>query len=640
MFSALTIPNQYMHGYSYIPLQGNEPNAYLTENYEYIIDVAYNKLQIVSAEGVSFNGDLATKLTFSQNHKYKRGGVLRLYDSSGAYSGYITIISIPSNLSIIANFVLEQAITGSTYTSNAVSYSFLPSPVGDFKVDLSETTRNFLSQDEQFDSNDCFAGDNTRFNFDIHIGHKGKAVFNFYDNLSSSGDAGFISSGYTSVSDVPFQIGDEIIIHQDLYSWDYTDNYFAEGYLAFTGTSSNIFFTGDTVTITGQITQPYYNGPTTVVSAGTNYVVVNKTHTTSTPAEPGTIFGVVTPQYNTTAVIKDIYYSTAFTGVVIVTNIGHSENTPPIGGTIKHIDGRLIKNFDEYIATGFSSFNSVIDNEEYSMTDFNRFVIKNSAYKENNISTLLSNDLTKKYRIELETKSWLLFHNYSNNYANGVKYTWYGQSGNLLGTSYLPNISDNKLDFYAPVGINQVLSSSNRTDTGATLSSIVDDIFTYKVEGSFSGTQRTNAITFEVNDDCSMYEMYHILWKDKHGSWLSYPFKYIANLSEESDKKTYYKNSGNWNNGVFSFNTWDRGTTEFYSKNRSKIRINSGIVEQFENEIIKDLFYSSRRYIQMPNGDIYGCIITNNNLPLGDDFVEGVYNYTFDVQLTNNKIRL
>lgn len=650
-FSALTIPNQYMHGYSYIPFQGKDNQSFNIDEFKYIIDVAYNKIQIASAQGTSINGELVTKLTFNQDHNYKRGEVLRLYDSTGVYSGYITVLSVPSNLSIIANFILETAITGSTFTSNSVSYEMLPSPEGDFKIDISETTRNFLTQNTEFNMNDCFAGPDTRFQFDLHVGHKGKAIYEFYDNAFVGGNAGFISSGYTSVADVPFQIGDAIIIQQELYSWNFFGNFFnpdpsfTNGLLGLTGLTNHIFTTGDTLTVTGQITHPEYNGYATVVQVRTGVtgmgLVISKPYSLSSPSpdEAGGAFGVVTPQYNTTAVITDITY-TPGVGVIIITNLNYAEATPPIGGTIMHIDGRLISEFDEYVSTGFTSYNSAIDNEEYTMTGMSKYVIKASASTENYISTLLSENIKQHYRIEPDSKSWLLFHNYADDYANGVKYTWVAKNGSTLATSFLPNISSNKRDFYAPVGIDQLLASTNRVDTGASLASIKDSIFRYRVEGSSSSTTRTNVIRFELNDDCSMYDKYHMMWKDKHGSWLSFPFNYIANITEESDKSSYYKTSGEFNNGTFGYNTWDRGTTEFYSKNRTKIRVNTGIVEQFENEIIKDLFHSAHRYIQFPDGNIYGCTITNSNLPLGDDFVEVVYNYTFDVQLTNNKIRL
>ncbi len=639
MFSAITVPNQYMHGYAAVPLQVVDTESNLTENYQYIINVTYDKKILATSSGIQFDGQVFTRLNFSDAHEFKVGEVIFLTQASGLYTGYYTIAQIISSTSIVIDLPLSSAITGTTSVSHVIPYLMLPSPDGDIKEDLSYVIRNKVRENTEFDSNDCFAGDDTRFDFDINLGHKGQALFTFYDNVFSNGNVGFINSGITATTQTPFQIGDQIIIQQDLYSWDYTDNFFKEGYLAFTGLTNNNFFTGDTVTVTGQITQPYYNGPTTVVSAGTGYVVVNKTFTTSTPAEPGTIFGIVTPQYNTTATITNIYVATGVTGVIIETSVGFSEATQPIGGTIKHIDGRLIDTFNEVVLTGFSIFNSALDQEEYTMTDMNQYVVKNSGYTNNNFSTLLSSG--PSYRIEQPTKSWLLLHNYTNDYANGVKYVWRNSAGNVLGASFLPNISSNKLDFYAPVGIDQLLSSTNRIDTGATLISIVDSIATYSVEGSLSGsTQRTNPIYFELNNDCSMYDMYHLMWKDKHGSWLSYPFKYMANVSEDTEKKSYYKSSGRFSGGQLRFNTWDRGQTEFHSKNRGKIRLNSGIVEQSENEIIKDLFDAAHKYVQLPNGDILGCSITNNSLPLGDELIEGVFNYTFDIQLSNNKIRL
>ncbi len=640
-FSATTIPNQYMHGYKDVPLRVVDTDVFTIGQYKYMVNITHNQEVVNTSQSVSLNGVVMTSLTFIAPHEFKVGQVIYLSQASNLYTGYYTIMQA-SSLSIVINLTLGAAITETTYINNCIPFLYSPSPSGDIKLDISDALRNFVTEDTQFDSNDCFAGDHTRFEYDINVGHQGQALFTFNDNLFVTGNVGFINSGMTAVTQTSFQIGDQIIIQQDLYSWNYDDNFFDLGDLGFTGSTSHNFTTGDTITITGQITAPSYNGMATVVRVpDVNSLVTSKAFLPTTPVEPGTIFGVVTPQYNTTATITNIYYtaSTASTGVVIVTDVAFSEATQPIGGTIKHTDGRLTSTFNELTITGLSIYNSAIDEAEYLMTDFNKYIIKNSAYTENNITTILQQDF--QYRIEPSTKSWLLFHNYADDFANGVKYVWRNQGGIVLGASFLPNISTNKRDFYAPVGINQLLASANRVDTGATLSSIVDDIYSYSIEGSESGsTQLTNAIEFKLNNDCSMFDLYHLLWKDKHGSWLSYPFKYMANISEDTEKKEYYKTSGKWDNGTFGFDSWDRGATEFYSRNRGKIKLNSGIVEEFENEIIKDLFDSSHRYIQFPDGKIYGAIITNTSLPLGDDFIEGVYNYTFDVQLVNNKIRL
>jgi hypothetical protein len=636
-YSALTSPHTYMNAYSFIPLRINDTNAGDIEAYKYVINILYNKLEVTGSTSVSYFNNVFTQFNYASAHEYDRGDILFLNDSSNDYTNYYTVMSVPSSTSVILDLVPGAPITGSVQTANVIKYKFSPSPDGDAKFDLSNTIKDFVSQNLQ-DVNEIYAGPDTRFDYDIVAGYEGKAIFEFYDNTFVSGNVGFVNSGLTAVTQVDFQVGDEIIIQQDLYEWNYTDNYFAEGYLAFTGTSSNIFFTGDTVTVAGQITQPYYNGETTVVSAGTNYVVVNKTFTTSTPVEGGTIYGVPVPEYNTTATITDIYYS-AGTGVVIVTDIGFAQNTPAIGGTIKHADGRIINSFTQLELTGFSAYNSFVNHFDYSITEFDKYVCQVRTSTANNISTILGG--TSKFRIEESTKSWLLAHGDNLlGFPLSPRYTFYNAAGTLLSVTRMTNTSGYD-DFYFPIGIDQILQSTNLvTTSGSDLSAITNSVAYYKVEVERLASVASNPVWFELNDDCSRYELYHLTWKDARGSWISYPFKYLSQDTIDVDRKNYYQTAGNWNNNSFDFDSFDRGDRTFFARSRKKVKINSGWIKEYENDLIEDMMKSAAVYLQLPDGTLVGATIDEKQITLGKNLNEQIWNYTFTVIYSLDEIRL
>jgi hypothetical protein len=641
-FSAITTPHKYTYGYSAIPLRVIDTDASSIEQYKYVINILFNKLTVSSVQTVDFQGDVYTKVNFATAHKYKLGDVLFLNQTSGYYTDYYTVVSVTSSTSIIIDLNIGPALTGTTRVSNVIKYKLSPDPVGEAKVDLSNTLKDYITENLS-DVNSVFNAPNTKFDYELLVGYEGQALFTFNDNYFSFGKVGFVNSGLTATTQVQFQIGDQVIINQELYSWPYYDNFFNFGKLGFTGTTNHGFSIGDTVDVTGQITAPSYNGPSTIISSTTKSITLNKPFTTSTPAEPGVIYGIVTPEYNTTATITDITYVPG-TGVVVTTNVPWAGNSPIIGGTIKHADGKLLSSYNHLSITDLSAYNSYTNQLNYSRTGFDKYVVQSRNKALNNISTIYEGSnqtgTTKyAYRIERSTKSWLLSHAYTTNYSPRVAYYWYDNSNTQIGVSYLSGASAFS-DYYFPVGLNQVLASTGRTDS-VSLSTISGSVATYYVALAQTGTTlATNYIKFEINNDCAGYELYHLMWKDALGSWLSYPFKYISQDSMDVDRKNYYRVAGNWNNGTFGYDSFDRGEKSFFVRSRDKIKLNSGWIDDYENALIKDLMQSASVYIQYPDGKLIACTIENKEITFGKASNEQIYQYTLDVITSNNEIRL
>lgn len=649
MITATTQPNIYSAGYSAVPLRLTDSNVDLVDNYKYIVNILYDKLTISSSNSVNFDSYIYTQLNYSTTHNYNVGDVIFLNDSAELYTDYYIVKQIDTNnTSIIIDLTLAQAITGTTTTARVVPYKKSPDPDGEAKTDIGNTLKDFVTQNLST-STEIFAAPDTRFDYEILCGYEGKAVFTFSDDtFGLSGNTAFINTGLTSVDQVDFQIGDEIIVERNLADWNYYDNYSSAGNLAFTSTTeTHNFTTGDTITITGQITNPSYNGPTTVMSVPDSYsLVTNKAFLLSSPVEGGTIYGVVNPSYNTTTTIKNIYFQTGATsGVCIETYITPGIATQPIGGTIKHRDGRLITNYNGLPITGLSVFNAYVNNLNYDIDYMEDYVIKGVISTLNNLSTIYANPIqftqtNNRYRIEKSTKSWLLCHNYQDRYASGATYTWYDASDVVLGTSYINNISNDGMDFYIPIGIDQVLDSNARTDS-TPLTGITSQIDNYTVAAGISTlVKRSNDIRFELNQDCAGYDLYHLMWKDALGSWISYPFKYISSNSTSVDRKNYYQTDGNWRSNSFDYDSFDKGDTSFFTRSRDMVIINSGWIQEYENALIKDLMQSAAVYVQTPDNILLAATIQNKDIKFGSLQNEKVWQYEFTVMYANNEIRL
>lgn len=638
MYEIITQPGKFSHGYSAIPLRVNDSKAKNIEKYKYIVNIIFNLSPVSQVQSVPFQGDMSARIT-SSNHGFKIGDLLFLQDSFGDYTGYYTVMDIISNNQFIINMKIGVPFGIVMPTiSNVIKYSIAPSPDGDIKLDLSNTIKDFVSENLK-DVNDIFPAPNSLFEYDLVCGYEGAALFKFDDNIFVDGNVGFVDESLTSVDDVPFQLGDLIIINQDLYAWNYYDNQFVSGHaVGFIGIDNHAFREGDDVVIEGQITNPSYNGPAKVISVDTNMVVIDKLFGDSSPSEGGTIHGVPVPEYNTTATITGIEYIPG-TGVVIKTDKPFERNTPKIGGEIRHSDGRIIYSYSEENLFSFKAYNSRIDNLNYDVDSMDKYVCQNRQPSFNNISTILGGET--KYRIEASTKSWLLVHGYELEGGTVPMFKFYDKQNNLLSTYILVNQGSYN-DYYFPVGLNQLEDSAHFTKvSGADFINIKDSISSYTTQiTTSSSSPLSNEIKFELNNDCSRYEMYHLMWKDAMGSWVSYPFKMMSSETIDVDRKNYYKTSGNWDNNSFGYDSFDRGDKTFFARSRNKVKINSGWIDEHENRLIVDMMKSASVYLQLPTNEIVGVTLDDKSIKPGKKDNEQVWSYGFTAIYSMDDIRL
>ena len=643
-----TQPNTYSYGYSAIPIKAVSDNLAL-ENLKYLVNITYDEATYSSDTVTSLNGKVVTEITTSAAHSFELGDKVMFYNpNTPDYTGIYTVLDVPSSTTFVIDLVQGAPIVNTTpsYFYKVVSYKLLPDPDGEIKMNISNSIKDFVTQD--FESTDeIFEAPSTFFDYGITIGEEYKYTFEFTDNaFVTGGTVAFINPSLTSgdVDDSPFKVGDRINIQQDLYVWDYDTTTTTGGNLTFvSATTDHGFRVGDLITTSGEITNPSYNGETTVLSAPTTKSIeVNKAYISAT-AEPGKVFGVITPSYNTVATITDIYWDVT-NGYVVETDLAYDIATPAIGGKIKFADDRITKNYVDQRVTGLTAFNSGLTKRSYGFggNDFDPYVVQNRAFASNDISAVFRSISTSyEWRIEPETKSWLLCHTngLGVNEAN-IIFGFFDSSGALLNGSRMNNYQQFE-NFYFPIGIDQVIANSDVTLIGGSaLSTVRDDIAYYIVSLERLGSSLSNEITFTINTDCAGYELYHLCWKDRYGSWISYPFKYIQENITEFERKTYYQQEGRFDSADdFGYDKFGRGDTTYYSRSRDKMKLNSGWIDETENELIKDLLGSSSVMVQLPSGIMVGCTIVTNSYKFGKSEDDGVWNVTLEVRLANNEYR-
>lgn len=721
--TALVQPDQFSAAYSAIPLRITSVGATTSQDYKYLINILWDKADKQSVTSAAFNNFVYTAITFTDTHNFKKGDLVFVNDSvnSDDKTGYYNVMNVPASNQIIIDLVPDTPWGAATSSvSRVIKYKMSPDLEAEAKLDLSNTIKDFVTQNLE-DINEIYEAPDTRFSYDLALGSESKFIYTFEDNyFGGASGVGFNNTSLTSPSDVPFEIGDEVLVQQDLVDWDYDDNFFASGALGFTSSNVHNFRVGQQITIEGQITEPYYNGVTTITDVGTTWIVTDKTFTTSTPAEPGKGWGVPRPEYNGVFEVTDIFVNPPF-GLVITVNTPFTDPSEAIPGTIRFADDRISEIPTELVIEDKEAYNSRLKRIDYSVDGYDKFVNQQRTSSANNISTILDYNENKKYVIEKSTKSWLLAHAYdvlekqflprftfydSNDttlaiYTMGLDYTygpsipidiWANNGGNLqvdvntphgyspgdlveiVGAPYTYNGVHEVLsvestllftvdtayvgaglnggeivkkvlnpyieDFYFPVGLDQFAANTNTTKlSGATFSTIVDQIDYYEVYLERLGSRASNSVFYKLNDDCSYYDIYHLMWKDEKGSWISYPFIYISKDFTEVERKQYYKTEGNWDNNTFGYDTYERGEKSYFVRSRDKVLLNSGWIKEYENELIKDLMQSAAVYVQLPDGTLVGGVIEENQVELKKEISDKIWNYTFNVRLTNNEYR-
>jgi hypothetical protein len=642
-YSAITTPHTYMGAYSAVPLKVYSTEWNTQDNFKYVINLCWDTVNVSAITTVAVGNNVYTKLTVPSSHTFELGDSVFLFDSinSNQFTGYFNVQALPDATSVAIDLIPGfQTNSPGTTLSKVVKWKLTPDPDGYGKVDLSNVLKDKVSDiltGQSVNYALTYDGEDTRFCYTLNCGSEKNYVFDFQNNLMSGGTVAFYNSTITSLSGVPFQVGDLIAITQDQVGWAYTDNYFAGGNVGFTGTTQHSFLANQTITVTGQETNPYYNGITTILSASTYALVTNKTFQSNTAPEPGVIYGIPRPEYNTTASITEIFVDPTY-GVVIVTDLAFTTPSVTIPGSIQFANGVITTIPNEITITGNCVFNAHINRPDYSLTAYDPYVIQNRAYTSNNLSTIFSG--TTQYRVEENTIGFLLGHTYLNSYVDGMVYDFYNSNNSLLGRIRIPKIDSRDTDFYFPFGLTQ-LSQSPYTDITGTFSGYSGSVNSYSMFLYDGGayTPRSNSINFKLNPDCSMYELYHLMWKDRNGSYPSYPFIYMSRKNVEADRKTYYKQEGNWNNNTFQYYDYDRGETNFYTQSKNSYVLNSGWLYQFETELMEDLMQSTEVYIQTPDNRLYPCMLNDTSVELFKEINEQIFSYTFNVRVAYNEFR-
>jgi hypothetical protein len=140
---------------------------------------------------------------------------------------------------------------------------------------------------------------------------------------------------------------------------------------------------------------------------------------------------------------------------------------------------------------------------------------------------------------------------------------------------------------------------------------------------------------YTIEDKCSAYDKYSILFLDKWGQYRPFPF-YLAKDTNVSVQRTNIrKNIGkvkqDWEGrDRWTYDLYDRGLDNIDTTLEERHRLVSDWVNDDENRVIQDLLESPDTYLVNSDGVIRAINITNSSFKREDRRTNQIFNYTIN----------
>ena len=134
-----------------------------------------------------------------------------------------------------------------------------------------------------------------------------------------------------------------------------------------------------------------------------------------------------------------------------------------------------------------------------------------------------------------------------------------------------------------------------------------------------------------VADDCR-FDNVRLGWTNTCGGVDYFNFTKKSELSFSYDRKQYQKVVGSYNTSTFSFNTWDRGTTDRYVNTTKGLQINSDWISVGEFNLLQTLCRSNDVFIINDDTTMTPVLIDTQNFVIKDERYSKLYNVTLNLK--------
>jgi hypothetical protein len=134
-----------------------------------------------------------------------------------------------------------------------------------------------------------------------------------------------------------------------------------------------------------------------------------------------------------------------------------------------------------------------------------------------------------------------------------------------------------------------------------------------------------------VPDDCR-FDNVRLGWTNTVGGVDYFNFTKKSELSFNYDRKQFQKVVGSYNTASFSFNSYDRGTTDRYVNTTKGLQINSDWISVGEFNLLQTLCRSNDVFIINDDGTMTPVLVDTQNFVIKDERYSKLYNVTLNLK--------
>lgn len=236
---------------------------------------------------------------------------------------------------------------------------------------------------------------------------------------------------------------------------------------------------------------------------------------------------------------------------------------------------------------------------------------------------------------------WLYFTHFQN-YVYKCRVKTYDIDDNVLGTYIFDNsfntpasdVTHRFLRVAAGWNLNDVTLSSGTQPV------LTDNVYYYIVTlVDNSNNPRSEGMTFYLDEDCTIYDIYELHFQNALGGFDSFQFRRQNTTTSNITRKEYKKNTGSTSGGGYSVTADQRGYLSYYTASDDVITLRSGWLKEEQFEWLKELVESPQVFWFKDWTTTVAVNVTNTSYTVQRDTDLQLYNLEVQIKLSVSNYR-
>lgn len=292
--------------------------------------------------------------------------------------------------------------------------------------------------------------------------------------------------------------------------------------------------------------------------------------------------------------------------------------------------------------SGYVAHNAAIDTIEYINYQPNQY------YPSTGGTNTFYTDLPNGWKVKRDNRcilGWITEYPSTSSITSGftgvnrLRIRTTNVSGN---GEYIIPLSCTQKVMHAGVGPWNLNNSTGTIIVSGSLPIIKSDTLSYTVtveNSTYGGVDLLEPFQFNIYEYCGKWDNFEIIFMDRKGNWVPFNFELVQRKNINGDRGTFKKGLGKWNGSTYSYNSYDRGTTNYKNTINYQYTIISNWLNENQSLFYEELFSSPEVYWNYDgNGTFVAINLTQTGEEIKDKKNSRLIQYTLQFTLANNPV--